>query len=342
MLIHCPRCGFQQPKDKYCARCGVDMENYRPPRKSRLQRILGNPAVQVGAVLVVAAFVGLGLYQRKQRDLEDRVSYLKSGVQVARSVAGPTQTPDDLSDQQPVALSGDDAAMPESLAPQPGDGADAAATTGRSSSPTEDSLKATAAGAETVPKPQGITLVRVTFAEISEAALQEVWEASRSAGQFNSLGDHFAGIVPDIGKRLVAANRGLKILSREERAIAPGAPVQFFQGVRPGDPENEIGFTSYIELQEIEGTLFRASFDLMRSWKEGPALPAGPSQRRLFPAVFELAKGSGFFMSGIIPHGSPLENSEELVNVSPFQILRSGAFRARASDSIVFVEFESR
>lgn len=38
-MISCPKCHFQQPKDQYCAKCGVDMGNYKPPRPSLGQMV---------------------------------------------------------------------------------------------------------------------------------------------------------------------------------------------------------------------------------------------------------------------------------------------------------------
>ncbi len=44
MLINCPRCGFQQPKDKYCAQCGVDMETFKPASPPALKRFFETPS----------------------------------------------------------------------------------------------------------------------------------------------------------------------------------------------------------------------------------------------------------------------------------------------------------
>jgi hypothetical protein len=30
MMMTCPKCGFEQPKDQFCASCGVNVENYKP------------------------------------------------------------------------------------------------------------------------------------------------------------------------------------------------------------------------------------------------------------------------------------------------------------------------
>jgi hypothetical protein len=53
MMINCPKCNFLQPKDQYCAQCGVNMETYRPPTAPLYQRILSNWMVQLGLLFVL-------------------------------------------------------------------------------------------------------------------------------------------------------------------------------------------------------------------------------------------------------------------------------------------------
>lgn len=57
--MDCPRCGFNQPDDKYCANCGLDVESFLARPKPFWLRILQNPnlyAFLIGGILVTAAF----------------------------------------------------------------------------------------------------------------------------------------------------------------------------------------------------------------------------------------------------------------------------------------------
>ena len=56
MMVNCPKCGFLQDKDTYCARCGVNMETYQPPQIPLWKQIIGNWAFQL-AVLFIAIFI---------------------------------------------------------------------------------------------------------------------------------------------------------------------------------------------------------------------------------------------------------------------------------------------
>jgi len=69
----CPRCGFRQPDDLYCARCGVEVERYvRTRRKRRYRWGLGLTVVILAAVLAARLFTGA-------KPQEERSSATKEG-----------------------------------------------------------------------------------------------------------------------------------------------------------------------------------------------------------------------------------------------------------------------
>jgi hypothetical protein len=66
MLINCPRCGFSQPKDQYCASCGVNIETYVPRKESLWSKIFSNTLLQVTIVIIIA--LGVSYYTMKAKD----------------------------------------------------------------------------------------------------------------------------------------------------------------------------------------------------------------------------------------------------------------------------------
>lgn len=57
-MINCPKCGFQQPPDDFCASCGVNMSTYRPARKPIFVALKESRIAQAIALTLVIA-VGL-------------------------------------------------------------------------------------------------------------------------------------------------------------------------------------------------------------------------------------------------------------------------------------------
>ncbi len=66
MLINCPRCGFSQPQDEYCASCGVNIEKYIPQKSNGLVKIFSSTMTQV--FLVVIATLGVSYFGLKAKD----------------------------------------------------------------------------------------------------------------------------------------------------------------------------------------------------------------------------------------------------------------------------------
>src|SRR4051812_2493199 len=56
--MDCPRCGFNQPDDQYCANCGLDVKKFFARPKPIWLRIFQDPnfyAFMIGGILVTAA-----------------------------------------------------------------------------------------------------------------------------------------------------------------------------------------------------------------------------------------------------------------------------------------------
>lgn len=79
MMIECPRCGFSQPKDQYCASCGVDMDQLLAKPKPLFVRLVQNPNFHLALIgcliaIVVAwiIYTQSGLVSREMSRILDR------------------------------------------------------------------------------------------------------------------------------------------------------------------------------------------------------------------------------------------------------------------------------
>lgn len=59
-MLNCPKCGFQQPRDQYCAKCGVDMVKAAQARPKV-------PAVAIASIAILAISVGWFLYAKRSQ-----------------------------------------------------------------------------------------------------------------------------------------------------------------------------------------------------------------------------------------------------------------------------------
>jgi hypothetical protein len=72
MLINCPKCGFEQPKDDYCAKCGVHIPSFKVPEPSLPERATRSGAFYTFLIIVLA--IGSTYYfTTKFKGFDDRI-----------------------------------------------------------------------------------------------------------------------------------------------------------------------------------------------------------------------------------------------------------------------------
>lgn len=335
MLINCPRCGFQQPEDKYCAQCGVDMETYKPSTPPIWKRFFGNLAIQLSLLIIVAGGVGIVLYEKGQQNLERRAGHLTQQVQINPSVKSTGQ--DVLATSslttEPAnsnSVKSDETTPHESgFLPTEGNPTEIAADK------TPDKSKSEARAPANINTPH----LEVYYAEVNRRSLSRMFAASRTTGQFMTFNDYSAGILPNIDKTL--ADSQIKILSKETRTLDKSKTLQWFYGLKDRqDPGLDVGLTTFFELNEIEGSSLRGNLEIQRMWREATTSGGFEIQKKSFPAIFEIGGGTGFFVSGVMPLQSNMENDDELTAIDVYKILRSTQFKAGESEFVIFIKFE--
>lgn len=337
MLINCPRCGFQQPEDKYCAQCGVDMENYKPSVSPIWKRFFGNLAVQLSLLVFIAGSVGIVLYEKGQQKLERRAGQLSSPIQISRttdssnsdSVAAVSET-QEASEIQPSEAENQSDKNKDEVGLL-----STSSTIPTTADKTSDKTKTEARAPANINTPH----LKVYYAEVSRRSLNSIFAASRTTGQFMNFNDYSAGILPSIDKALNDSQ--VKVLNKEERTLDSAKTLQWFYGLKDRqNPEMEIGLTTFFELNDIEGGNLRGNLEIQRTWREATGSGSYEVQRKSFPAIFEIGGETGFFISGVMPLQSNLENDDELTSIEVYKILRSTQFRAGESEFVIFIKFE--
>lgn len=107
-MVECPRCGFIQPEDRYCANCGLDALTYKPQPVPLYIRILNNTVVQLTVALMIVASLIFGLYKNQQAHVELTMNQAEDSQQ---RVAAPSTVsakilatrPTDIKDPEPAA-----------------------------------------------------------------------------------------------------------------------------------------------------------------------------------------------------------------------------------------------
>lgn len=78
MMVNCPKCGFSQPRDLYCARCGVDMTAYRPIEKPLIVQLARSTMFQIAVLGFVVLTVFSFARQAHRRELAERKAEIEN------------------------------------------------------------------------------------------------------------------------------------------------------------------------------------------------------------------------------------------------------------------------
>lgn len=91
MIIHCPKCNFEQPKVEYCAKCGVEISKYKKKPLPLKDRISKNSSVYI--VLILSVMIGLTIHLKNNwlSSNEEIYSFQPANDKQAREVASNTQ-----------------------------------------------------------------------------------------------------------------------------------------------------------------------------------------------------------------------------------------------------------
>ena len=92
MLINCPRCNFSQPKDQYCASCGVNIDLFIPVRISLRNRLFSNNLFQAFIVILLALCIALYSFKKHESKNLNLSKQIQRKKQTFSTLSSPTVT----------------------------------------------------------------------------------------------------------------------------------------------------------------------------------------------------------------------------------------------------------
>lgn len=331
MLIKCPRCGFSQPKDRYCAQCGIDMEIYKPKSESFSTKLFRSPLTHAVLLAALAAVVASTIVKRNhsnhesstiqpQRAYEKNVVQINSGSDEASSTTAPSEAP------QTEAGPPNDlntAADPMTLPPEEPAPTVTAVATSASNKITEDLNRS--AGAIKNPSTTGVK-VSIYYTLINMQVLGRIFEESQNNGSFASFSDYSAGLWVDAERRMNSLGTAIKILDKSDKTVDDLKTLSWQIGSRSNEG-TLYGFTTRLEPREIERGTFKGSLLIQRNW----------SEKNSYPNEIEITPASGFFISGLLPHTWPDGLNPQQANVLPFTVLKDPGFSSRNFEFVMII-----
>jgi len=356
MMVNCPKCGFNQPDDRYCAKCGVDMLAYKPAAKPLSQRLLSKWWFPVVIVSVLGAFAigGYALFNTTaNRALEtdfsadanggDESLFAEDSLRRAKplktSSANPTGTGSgEEASQQDPALSRPNSAS--TLEAAPGGAANSAtagfsetSATGQLMKSVDDNLS----DAQTRGEGAAIQKLHVRFVEVQRTAVNEFVSAARNVSTYESFS---GGVLPDLSARLKSetlVRRSRSLENPSQHTLRVNQPIVIFKGARDDSSDQNVGVTLQILPLTNDDSGSQLQVEVIRLIRDSPG--AAMPTERIYQEVFTVSRGGGIFLAGILPRRSLNEDEVRFYSsASILRIMTSSAFQNASSEFVIFLE----
>ena len=324
MLVNCPRCGFSQPKDQYCAQCGIDMQSFKPKEVPLLNKILGNAGLQIALLFIAAIFVGQYIFHSQEpQSWVQKITHFKGFNKSAKAAGSSHTTSADFNSDTATETetSSSRAAKAEAFrnrefsAKSSADSATAAAIANQQNGGTNGA--------------QDLSSVnfKITYGEISTEMLAKWVTDSSNLGLYQILQEYSAGIIYDFKKRGETLHQNLKTA---DLRLNIGATNSNLSGIMSEDGSQMMGLVAAVEYKANDNEVVQGTISITRS---------GPSGNEVYPAEFALPKGAVFFMIGTVKRTVSTSERAKL-DMPPFQIFKSPDFMTRKTEFVIILEPE--
>lgn len=264
MINKCPKCGFGQPQDQYCAKCGVDMTAYKPPPQPLMKKLAENFFIQLVLILFLGAGTVFWLRQNSIQSTQARVEFLKGSNLQLESSESRNQFDQELSQTDDSS----DANLPE--------------------------VRTTIIESETttLTPPQ----VKIYFLQVSNATLNK-WLVDETLTRVESSDGIIMGYVSELPQILNVTQGQLKVLKSETYAMAleqiysskialPKSENSQARNVASPTDDSNDGMTAFATLESIKEDSITGQLEI--------SLDAQNS----FPVQFEMSPGSSVVVTG--------------------------------------------
>lgn len=322
-MIKCPKCGFSQPEDIYCASCGIKMDSYT--KKERASGLASNWMVHV--CLLVIVIIGFVLYDkisnRRSRNQAISTQSMPSSTEsntVSRASLKPNANTTESFQKSKIATA---ATQTPDTPPPEAANADTPAT----ESPT---VAVTVAGTRTDKLGKGI---QVSFYRISPQGVGELQKISQA---LNIAGESSGGLVPlPRMQQLIKSGDLQYIAGNLYKDFDEKHPTMVFKGQRHSEAARNMGlFFQITSLRKNEGSHLIE----VRGWG---ALKATEPDENYFTGELTLSPKSAAYITGFLPKKSTYTEDEKQLFESDrvLKTLNQEDFIDGSTDLIMFVEF---
>lgn len=327
-MIKCPKCGFQQPEDIYCASCGIKMDSYA--KKHRATGLATNWMVHVCIlVIVIISFV-----------LYDKITTRKPRPSVAAQ-STPSASPRTTESRgETNSPSEDESSSASRFQKNTTIPTSAASSQLQQDSPSESPAEAPPETPEDAAPATGTRAenrngggIQVSFYRITRQGLAELQKVSQA---ISIAGESSGGIVaqPRI-QQFVSSGDMQYISGNRYKDFDDKHPTMVFKGQRHAEAARNMGL--YFQITSLRKNE-RNQLIEVRGWG---ALKASEPDENYFTGEMTLTPKTAAFITGFLPKKSTYTEDEKQLFDSDrvLKTLNQESFTDGSTDLIMFIEF---
>ena len=334
MLINCPRCGFSQPQDQYCAQCGIDMQSFKPKEIPFFKKLVSSTAFQLGILILVTLIAAQFILKRYSPQKFSQKNSRSQGVfkseqnsdsenQDDEDSADSEQAGNGFQDSRPPASVGSDSIESASISDRNQQMARLNADGTNASGTTQSGSAASTASEQDA---QFFGKLRVIYAEVPIDIINKWITDSSNLALYQSLSDYSVGILPEFQKR----NETFQVLKTYEIEFKPQVTSNTnISGIMSDETNQLIGFSTSVQRtgRLNDGSLV-GQINVSKR---------GRVESESYPSEFELPKGSAFFLVGALKIEN-FQSDRAKLQMPPFQIFKSNDFMTRKTEFVIIIE----
>lgn len=321
-MIVCPNCGFQQPKDLFCAKCGINMDTYIPKDRSFIQKIVESSFFYIVLLCIVVSVTTFFTYEKILVYLEDKGSDpLSSQIDYI-----PIEKIPPKKDLQQLEIS--ETFQPSPQLPQGGFLLEENAKSQFVEDQTQESSAVDQFSSG---------VIRVYFVALpSSSTLLQT--AELRGGQYGVISD-FAGSFASI------PGENKNVLTQRSWRVSPStSPQSNIFSLRTGEseednPYGQIGIIMDLTINEILETSVMLQPSVNIFLVEGDENNARRVQDLQSLDLINLNRGDAVFIFGLLPHRPPSLVERDLLPESLLSVMQSEDFLESLTEFFIVIEY---
>lgn len=326
-MQECPKCGFLQPQDRFCANCGLDIEHYRPKPAAWYRSLVFNSTFQIALIVVtIGAMVGYISWQQSLLIRSTQPQFIGKSAD--------DQGPDDKATPSEQAST--------SAKPQGADTPGSASLTGTATSdgtaaePKAGEAITAAAGDKNPPSasaPAPTKLV-VRFAELPRELLNQFLSEAQILHDGNQVQVATYKFAEPLEQLLKKSPRAHFLPGSGSGPLSGTVRLQFAKPLAEGSSELQgLNFGVAPTNQSPTGMELETEGGFFLAGKGGDQTINIPLE-----GTYPLSHGSILIIAGMVPHRQPTEKENQAFSGTPLEIMSSPDFLANETEFVLLVK----